>query len=181
MEASFYSVHKKMQSECKLAPRECIPPPSKGSLYIRPLLVGSGPVLGLTPAPEYTFLVYASPVGNYFKAGTGPLNLYVEVEFHRATCGGAGGVKSITNYAPVYKAISRAKERGFSDVLYLDSENKRYVEEVSSCNIFILKVEERHVQIEDVTDADEVFCTGTAVGVVPVGSITYKSKRYAKP
>ncbi|KAL8490232.1 hypothetical protein ACS0TY_025947 [Phlomoides rotata] len=209
MEASFYSVHKKMQSECKLAPRECIPPPSKGSLYIRPLLVGSGPVLGLTPAPEYTFLVYASPVGNYFKAGTGPLNLYVEVEFHRATCGGAGGVKSITNYAPVYKAISRAKERGFSDVLYLDSENKRYVEEVSSCNIFILKgnvlstptangtilegitrksimdiapdlgyhVEERPVPIEDVTDADEVFCTGTAVSVVPVGSITYKSKR----
>ncbi|KAL8494633.1 hypothetical protein ACS0TY_025461 [Phlomoides rotata] len=136
------SVHQFVDAvkQTTIANRRWIPPPSKGSLYIRPLLVGSGPVLGLTPTPEYTFLVYASPVGNYFKAGTGPLNLYVEVEFHRATRGGAGGVKSITNYAPVYKAISRAKERGFSDVLYLDSENKRYVEEVSSCNIFILKV-----------------------------------------
>lgn len=44
-----------------------IPPPGKGSLYIRPLLIGSGPILGLGPAPEYTFLIYASPVGNYFK------------------------------------------------------------------------------------------------------------------
>lgn len=48
---------------------EQVPPPGKGSLYIRPLLMGSGPVLGLAPAPEYTFLVYASPVGNYFKVG----------------------------------------------------------------------------------------------------------------
>ncbi|KAL9172192.1 hypothetical protein ABFS82_03G028900 [Erythranthe guttata] len=188
-----------------------IPPPGKGSLYIRPLLFGSGPVLGLAPASEYTFLVYASPVGNYFKEGTAPLNLYVEDEFHRATRGGAGGVKSITNYAPVLKAISRARDRGFSDVLYLDSVNKRNIEEVSSCNIFMLKgnvlstpeingsilegitrksimdiatnlvyrVEERSITIEDVMDADEVFCTGTAVGVAPVGSITYKGNRVA--
>lgn len=47
--------------------QEQIPPPGKGSLYIRPLLIGSGPILGLAPAPDYTFLVYASPVGNYFK------------------------------------------------------------------------------------------------------------------
>lgn len=46
-----------------------VPPPGKGTLYIRPLLMGSGPVLGLAPAPEYTFLTYASPVGNYFKVG----------------------------------------------------------------------------------------------------------------
>lgn len=44
-----------------------VPPPGKGSLYIRPLLIGSGPILGLAPSPEYTFLVYASPVRNYFK------------------------------------------------------------------------------------------------------------------
>ncbi|KAL0288260.1 UNVERIFIED_CONTAM: Branched-chain-amino-acid aminotransferase 2, chloroplastic, partial [Sesamum angustifolium] len=99
----------------------------------------SGPVLGLAPASEYTFLVYASPVGNYFKEGTAALNLYVEDEFHRAARGGAGGIKSITNYAPVLKAIARARDRGFSDVLYLDSVNKRNIEEVSSCNVFILK------------------------------------------
>ncbi|KAL2249882.1 branched-chain-amino-acid aminotransferase 2, chloroplastic [Sesamum indicum] len=192
-----------------LANRRWIPPPGKGSLYIRPLLMGSGPVLGLAPASEYTFLVYASPVGNYFKEGIDALNLYVEDEFHRAARGGAGGVKSITNYAPVLKAIARARDRGFSDVLYLDSVNKRNIEEVSSCNVFIVKgnilstpatngtilagvtrksiidiahdlgyeVEERSISIEELINADEVFCTGTAVGVAPVGSITYKGNR----
>lgn len=185
------------------------PPPGKGSLYIRPLLMGSGPILGLAPAPEYTFLIFASPVGNYFKEGIAPLNLYVETEYDRASPGGAGGVKSITNYAPVLKAIARAKNRGFSDVLYLDSVNKRLLEEVSSCNIFTVKdnvistpstagtilsgvtrksvieiardhgyqVMERAIPINELIEADEVFCTGTAVGVAPVGSITYQDKR----
>ncbi|MFS7962188.1 putative branched-chain-amino-acid transaminase [Helianthus anomalus] len=121
-----------------IANKRWIPPSGKGSLYLRPLLIGSGPTLGISPAPEYTFLVYASPVGNYFK-GTAPLNLYVNTEYHRATRGGAGGVKSITNYAPVIKAMLRAKEQGFSDVLYLDSVHKKYIEEVSSCNIFLVK------------------------------------------
>ncbi|PIN08364.1 Branched chain aminotransferase BCAT1, pyridoxal phosphate enzymes type IV superfamily [Handroanthus impetiginosus] len=205
------SVHQFVDAvkQTALANSRWIPPPGKGSLYVRPLLIGSGPILGLAPASEYTFLVYASPVGNYFKEGTAPLNLYVEEEFHRATRGGAGGVKSISNYAPVLKAISRARDRGFSDVLYLDSVNKRNIEEVSSCNIFILKgnvlstpaingtilegvtrksimdiasdlgyqVEESCIPIEELIDADEVFCTGTAVGVAPVGSITYKGNR----
>lgn len=189
-----------------LSNRRWIPPAGKGSLYIRPLLIGSGAVLGLAPSSEYTFLVYASPVGNYFKEGTAPLKLYVEDEFHRATRGGAGGVKSITNYAPVLRAIRGARDRGFSDVLYLNSVNKRNIEEVSSCNVFMVKdnilstpatngtilegvtrksimdiasdlgyqVEERPIPIEELLDAHEVFCTGTAVGVAPVGSITYK-------
>ncbi|XWS14843.1 hypothetical protein CRYUN_Cryun35bG0043300 [Craigia yunnanensis] len=125
--------------ETVFANKRWIPPPGKGSLYVRPLLFGSGPILGLAPAPEYTFLIYASPVRNYFKEGTAPLNLYIDEEFVRASPGGAGGVKTITNYAPVLKAIARAKNRGFSDVLYLDAVNKKYLEEVSSCNIFILK------------------------------------------
>ena len=74
------------------------------------------------------------------QAGVAPLNLYVDDQFHRATLGGAGGVKSITNYAPVLQAISRAKGEGFSDVIYLDSVHKKYVEEASSCNIFLVKV-----------------------------------------
>ncbi|OIS98033.1 PREDICTED: branched-chain-amino-acid aminotransferase 2, chloroplastic-like isoform X1 [Nicotiana attenuata] len=192
-----------------LANKRFIPPPGKGSLYIRPLLIGSGPILGLAPAPDYTFLVYASPVGNYFREGTAPLNLYVQEDLHRASRGGVGGVKSITNYAPVLRAIKSAKEKGFSDVLYLDSLNKRYIEEVSSCNIFLVKgkilstpaasgtilegvtrksimeiardlgyqVEERLIDVDELTNADEVFCTGTAVGVASVGSITYKGKR----
>ncbi|POO03756.1 Branched-chain amino acid aminotransferase II [Trema orientale] len=185
------------------------PPAGKGSLYIRPLLMGSGPILGLAPSPEYTFLIFASPVGNYFKEGIAPLKLYVEEEYDRASPGGAGGIKSITNYAPVLKAIAKAKSRGFSDVLYLDSVNKKYLEEVSSCNIFVVKgnfistpptagtilsgvtrksvieiardhgyqVEERAIPVDELIEADEVFCTGTAVGVAPVGSITYKNQR----
>ncbi|OAY51058.1 branched-chain-amino-acid aminotransferase 2, chloroplastic [Manihot esculenta] len=192
-----------------VANKRWVPPPGKGSLYIRPLLMGSGPVLGLAPAPEYTFLVYASPVGNYFKEGLAPLNLHVEDEYHRASRGGAGGVKTISNYAPVLKAITRAKNRGFSDVLYLDSVNKKYLEEVSSCNIFIVKgnvistpatmgtilpgitrksiieiaqdlgyeVEERVISVDELANVDEVFCTGSAVVVASVGSITYQDKR----
>ncbi|XP_057784392.1 branched-chain amino acid aminotransferase 2, chloroplastic-like [Salvia miltiorrhiza] len=192
-----------------LANERWIPPPGKGSLYIRPLLMGSGAVLGLAPAPEYTFLIYVSPVGNYFKEGLAPINLIVETEMHRATPGGTGGVKTIGNYAAVLQAQSVAKAKGFSDVLYLDSTHKKYLEEVSSCNVFVVKgnvistpaikgtilpgitrksildvaisqgfqVEERHVTVDDLLEADEVFCTGTAVVVSPVGSITYLNKR----
>ncbi|KAI9118517.1 hypothetical protein K1719_010849 [Acacia pycnantha] len=192
-----------------LSNRRWVPPPSKGSLYLRPLLIGTGPVLGLAPAPECTFLIYASPVGNYFKEGTAPLNLYVEEDCDRASRRGTGSVKTISNYAPVLMAQMRAKKRGFSDVLYLDSQTKKNLEEVSSCNIFIVKgktiatpatngtilagitrksvieiapdlgyqVEERVVGVDELAEADEVFCTGTAVGVAPVGTITYRDTR----
>lgn len=195
--------------ETVLANGRWVPPAGKGSLYIRPLLMGSGAVLGLAPAPEYTFLIFVSPVGNYFKEGLAPINLIVENDFHRATPGGTGGVKTIGNYAAVLKAQSIAKAKGYSDVLYLDSVNKKYLEEVSSCNVFVVKdklistpaikgtilpgitrksiidvaqsqgyqVEERLVSVEELLHADEVFCTGTAVVVSPVGSITYLGKR----
>ncbi|XP_008790278.2 branched-chain-amino-acid aminotransferase 3, chloroplastic-like [Phoenix dactylifera] len=192
-----------------LANKRWVPPAGKGSLYIRPLLMGSGAVLGLAPAPEYTFLIFVSPVGNYFKEGLAPINLIVENEFHRATPGGTGGIKTIGNYASVLKAQNIAKGKGFSDVLYLDSVYKKYLEEVSSCNVFIVKdkiistpvikgtilpgitrksiidvargqgyqVEERLVSVEELLDADEIFCTGTAVVVSPVGSVTYLGSR----
>ncbi|XP_074589308.1 branched-chain amino acid aminotransferase 2, chloroplastic-like [Curcuma longa] len=192
-----------------LANKRWVPPTGKGSLYIRPLLIGSGAVLGLSPAPEYTFVIFVSPVGNYFKEGLAPINLLVENEFHRAAPGGTGGIKTIGNYASVLKAQKKAKENGYSDVLYLDSTHKKYLEEVSSCNIFVVKnkvistpeikgtilpgitrksiidvalgqgyqVEERAVSVDEVLDADEVFCTGTAVVVSPVGSITFLGRR----
>ncbi|KAL6339259.1 hypothetical protein AAG906_024410 [Vitis piasezkii] len=192
-----------------LANERWVPPPGKGSLYIRPLLMGTGAVLGLAPSPEYTFLIYVSPVGNYFKEGLAPINLVIEAEVHRAAPGGTGGVKTIGNYAAVLKAQSAAKAKGYSDVLYLDCVHKKYLEEVSSCNVFTVKgnvistpsikgtilpgitrksiidvarsqgfqVEERPVSVDELLDADEVFCTGTAVVVSPVGSITYLGKR----
>ncbi|CAL4938375.1 unnamed protein product [Urochloa decumbens] len=194
-----------------LANRRWVPPRGKGALYLRPLLMGSGPILGLAPAPEYTFLIYAAPVGNYFKEGLAPINLVVDDAFHRAMPGGTGGVKTIANYAPVLRAQVDAKSKGFTDVLYLDSVHKRYLEEVSSCNVFVVKggavatpaakgtilpgitrksvielarergytVEERLVSIDELVDADEVFCTGTAVVVAPVSSVTYQGQRHA--
>ncbi|KAF0928615.1 hypothetical protein E2562_006055 [Oryza meyeriana var. granulata] len=122
-----------------LANKRWVPPTGKGSLYIRPLLMGSGAVLGLAPAPEYTFIIFVSPVGNYFKEGLAPINLIVEDKFHRATPGGTGSVKTIGNYASVLMAQKIAKEKGYSDVLYLDAVHKKYLEEVSSCNIFVVK------------------------------------------
>ncbi|KAK0577401.1 hypothetical protein LWI29_032516 [Acer saccharum] len=192
-----------------LANRRWIPPPDKGFLHIRPLLMGSGAVLSVKSAPEFTFLIYVTPVGNYFVEGMKPINLVVENEFHRATRGGVGNVKAISNYASILKAQAAAKANGFSDVLYLDSVHSRYLEEVSTANIFIVKdktistpvlggtiqpgitrksvidiarnqgfqIEERLVSIEELFDADEVFCAGDFVCLLPVGSITYLDKR----
>eukprot|EP00850_Spirogloea_muscicola_P004266 SM000018S03631 [mRNA] locus=s18:456370:463152:+ [translate_table: standard] len=185
-----------------------IPPPGKGSLYVRPLLIGSGPILGLGPAPEYTFLVYCSPVGNYFRGGSlTPIDLKVEETYHRAAPGGTGAAKTIGNYAPVLKTQLEAKAKGFSDVVYLDVVENRYIEEVSSCNIFVVKdgevatpdlvkgtilpgitrksilelassrgykVAEKPIAVDELLAADEVFCTGTAVVVSPVGSVSFK-------
>ncbi|KAK9697561.1 hypothetical protein RND81_08G045300 [Saponaria officinalis] len=192
-----------------LANKRWIPPPGKGSLYIRPLLIGTGPSLGISPAPEYSFIVYASPVNKYFKEGSAPLSLYIEDEFDRASRGGVGGVKSITNYGQALRPLTRAKSRGFSDVLFLDSATGKFIEEASAANVFIVKdqkiytaptkgtilpgvtrksiieiardlgyeVEERMIEVEELLDADEAFCTGTAVVVAPVGSVTYQGKR----
>ncbi|KAK8513061.1 hypothetical protein V6N13_090207 [Hibiscus sabdariffa] len=188
-----------------LANKRWVPPHGRGSLYIRPLLIGTGQNLGVKPASEYTFLVYASPVGSYHK---GELNLLVEDKVHRATPGGTGGIKAVTNYSPVYKTLTQAKARGFSDVLFRDALTGSNIEEGSACNIFILKgnvistptadgtilpgitrksimglasgfgyqVEERALRIDEVFDAEEVFCTGTAMVVKPVASITYQGK-----
>ena len=108
-----------------------VPPLGKGSLYIRPLLMGTGASLNLAPAPEYTLLIYCAPVTNYhkvwykesillqrkylmkfhiktkFQFWQGALNLKVESKFYRAISGtgGTGGIKSITNYAPVSISI----------------------------------------------------------------------------
>ncbi|MCO5586038.1 hypothetical protein L7F22_039976 [Adiantum nelumboides] len=196
-----------------LANKRWVPPVGKGSLFVRPLLIGTGPVLGLSKSPEYTFLVYSAPVGDYFKEGPAPIHLKVESTYSRAVHGGTGGVKTICNYAPVLKAQLAAKKEGFTDVLYLDALERKYLEEVSSCNIFIVKdnivstpeskgcilpgitrkcimelaeslgykVEERRVDVDELMDADEAFCTGTAVVISPVGSVTHRGTRVLFP
>jgi branched-chain amino acid aminotransferase len=116
-----------------------VPPMGKGALYVRPLLMGSGPVLGVAPAPSYTFLVYATPVGPYFKGGVTAIDLLISDEYHRAAPGGSGGVKAIGNYAPGMMPSKKAKAAGFSEVIYLDAETHSCIEEVGAANFFCLK------------------------------------------
>ncbi|KAG2430864.1 hypothetical protein HXX76_009838 [Chlamydomonas incerta] len=117
-----------------------VPPMGKGSLYLRPLLMGTGPILGLGPAPGYTFAIFAAAVGAYFKGGQlSPIDLIVEERFHRAAPGGMGGTKAAGNYSPVLVTQLEAKKNGFADVVYLDAKTDTYLEEVSSCNIFVVK------------------------------------------
>ncbi|GAB4817956.1 hypothetical protein N2152v2_005002 [Parachlorella kessleri] len=122
------------------ANKDFVPPQGKGSLYLRPLLFGSGPILGLGPAPYYSFVVYCAAVGPYFKTGQlSPIDLIVETQFHRAAPGGMGGTKCAGNYSPVLVTQLAAKKEGYSDVVYLDAKSDTYLEEVSSCNIFCVK------------------------------------------
>jgi branched-chain amino acid aminotransferase len=90
--------------QCVQANIKWVPPTGRGALYVRPLLMGSGPILGVAPAPSYTYLVYVTPVGPYFKGGVSAIDLLISEDYHRAAPGGSGGVKAIGNYAPGYDA-----------------------------------------------------------------------------
>ena len=98
-----------------------VPPLGKGSLYIRPCVWGTGPVLGVQPAPSYTFVVYVSPVGPYFKGGMRLLHLEVTKQFHRAAPRGTGNAKAIGNYAASLYPLKLAKAKGFDEILYLNA------------------------------------------------------------
>ncbi|OIV97680.1 hypothetical protein TanjilG_12437 [Lupinus angustifolius] len=153
-----------------LANKRWVPPPGKGSLYLRPLLLGTGPVLGLAPAIEYSFLIYASPVRNYFKEGSAPLNLCVDEDFDRAYSRGSGSVKTISNYAQD-KCISTPAANG----TILPGITRKSVIEMARDQGY--QVEQRTIAVDELIEADEVFCTGTAVGVAPVGSVPYQDRR----
>lgn len=116
-----------------------LPPYGKGSLYIRPLLWGTGSVLGVRPAPTYTFVVFVTPVGPYFKGGVKPLKLKMTRNFHRAAPHGTGNAKAIGNYAASLYPLKLAKETGFDEVLYLHAADDTLLEEVGSANVFVVK------------------------------------------
>jgi len=119
------------------ANRRFVPPYGTGaSLYIRPLVIGTGAQVGVKPADEYMFLVFASPVGPYFKTGFKPVDLVVEQEYDRAAPNGVGDVKVGGNYAAGMRASMRAKKAGFTEVLYLDAKHKRYIDESGPANFF---------------------------------------------
>lgn len=112
-----------------------VPPAGQGSLYIRPILFGSGPDLGVQPSSEYRFIIYCAPVGDYF-SGKGA-SLEIMYQQHRAASGGVGHIKCVGNYAPCFEAQRVAKAAGFSDVLYLNSNNE-FIEEAAASNFFCI-------------------------------------------
>lgn len=128
------------------ANRKYIPPYGTGaSLYVRPLLIGTGPEVGVKPASEYLFIVFVTPVGPYFKTGFKPVHLIVESEFDRAAPNGTGDIKVGGNYAAGLRASLRAKKAGYTEVLYLDAKEKRWLDESGPANFFGVTREGRYV------------------------------------
>tara|TARA_B100000953_G_scaffold148946_1_gene123295 strand:+ start:403 stop:1422 length:1020 start_codon:yes stop_codon:yes gene_type:complete len=115
-----------------------IPSTDKGALYVRPIIFGSGEGLGVAPSSEYTFMVYCSPVGPYFKGGLSPIKLIVTNDYHRAPLKGTGGVKAVGNYVPGMLPSSIAKKEGYAEVIYLDAAEEKYIEEVGAANFFAI-------------------------------------------
>ncbi|MFZ2810681.1 MAG: branched-chain amino acid aminotransferase [Lactococcus raffinolactis] len=119
------------------ANHEYVPPyESGGSLYLRPLLIGVGDIIGVQPAQEYIFTVFAMPVGNYFKGGLAPTKFIVSRDFDRAAPHGTGAAKVGGNYAASLLPGQDAHDAGYSDVIYLDPTTHTKIEEVGSANFF---------------------------------------------
>jgi len=120
--------------------RRWVPPYESGaSLYIRPLLIGTGPKVGVKPSDEFLFLIFVTPVGPYFKTGFTPTDMMITRQFDRAAPLGTGNIKVGGNYAASLRAGDMAHEKGYSAVLYLDSREKKYIDECGPANFFGIK------------------------------------------
>lgn len=117
-----------------------VPPYGSGAtLYVRPYMFGSGPVIGVRPSEEYQFRVFTTPVGPYFKGGVKPLTLCIS-DFDRAAPNGTGNIKAGLNYAMSLHAIISAHDKGFDENMYLDSATRTKVEETGGANfLFVTK------------------------------------------
>ena len=133
----------KFQEAVRMAVRmnkHFVPPYESGAaLYIRPLLIGTGPQIGVSPAHEYFFMIFVMPVGPYFPEGFKPTNLVIMREYDRAAPQGTGKYKVGGNYAASMVEGQKAKKAGFSAVLYLDSKEKKYIDECGPANFFGIK------------------------------------------
>lgn len=192
--------------------REWVPSAPGTSLYIRPFIFATDVGLGVHASKKYTFCIILSPSGAYYKEGLKPVKIYVEDEYIRAAPGLTGFAKCGGNYAASIKAGEQAAQIGYSQVLWLDGIEKKYVEEVGSMNIMFkidgkiytaattgtvlpgvtrrsiitllqewgYEVIEGKLAITDVMKAghegklEEVFGTGTAAVITPVGELTWK-------
>ena len=142
LEMPVFPKDKFIEAVCKVvkANSDYVPPFGTGAtLYLRPYMYGSGPVIGVKPADEYQFRIFATPVGPYFKGGAKPITLKV-ADFDRAAPNGTGHIKAGLNYAMSLHAIVTAHNEGFDENMYLDAATHTKVEETGGANfIFITK------------------------------------------
>ena len=106
------------------------------SLYIRPFIIATDPFLGVRPSSTYIFCIILSPVGAYYPEGLNPVKIWIEDEYVRAVRGGIGEAKTGGNYVASLRSQVKAHDEGYSQVLWLDGVERRYIEEVGAMNIF---------------------------------------------
>ena len=189
-----------------------IPSDRGTALYIRPFIFATDQFLGVRPSHTYKLMIILSPVGAYYAEGFNPVKIMVEDKFVRAVRGGIGEIKTPGNYAASLLAAVNAQKKGFTQVLWLDAHELKWLEEVGTMNIMVkiddqvitpplngsilpgitrdstikilkewnIPVVEKQISIDEVMQAgsngrlQEMFGTGTAAVISPVGSIQYK-------
>ncbi len=191
-----------------------IPTAEGTSLYIRPFVIATDEFLGVAPSKTYLFIIILAPSGAYYASGLAPVGIWIEDEYVRAVKGGIGYAKTGGNYAASLAAQVKAHDDGYSQVLWLDGVERKYIEEVGAMNIFFkidgkivtpmlngsilpgitrnsvinlckswgMEVEERRISVDELLEAqktgklEEVFGTGTAAVISPVGKLRYKDE-----
>ncbi len=189
--------------------KDWVPGAPETSLYIRPTIIATDPFLGVRASHTYRLFIILSPVGAYYPEGFNPVKIWVTKDYVRAVRGGVGEAKTLGNYAASLLAGDEAHKEGYTQVLWLDGVEKKYLEEVGSMNIFFvidgelitpslngsilpgitrnsviqlaklwdMKISERLISIDELVQAhaggklDEIFGSGTAAVISPVGEI----------
>ena len=196
--------------------KDWVPTDDGTSLYIRPFMIATDVGLGVHASDSYLFCILTCPVGSYYPEGINPIKILIEDEDIRAVRGGTGYAKCGGNYAASIRASVKAGKKGYSQVLWLDGVERKYVEEVGAMNIMfkidgkiytpelngsvlpgitrmssieLLKswgyeIIEKLISVDEVIEAaktgklEEVWGTGTAAVVTPVGWLTYKDQPF---
>ena len=199
-----------------LLEKDWIPRGEGTSLYIRPTMIATEVALGVHPSNRYLFFIIVGPVGAYYPEGFSPTKIYVSEKYTRSTPGGVGDRKAAGNYAASLYASREASEMGYTQVLWLDAKERKYIEEVGTSNIFFVigdnlitpplsgsilpgvtrdavirlaqswgvNVLEEQLSMDEILRAEadgtlkEVFASGTAAIVSPVGQIFFRGKEY---
>ncbi len=116
--------------------KDWVPHSKDTSLYLRPFIIAIDPHLGVHAGKHYYFIVIASPVGAYYPEGLNPVSIYVETKYVRSVRGGTGFTKTAGNYSASLKAQAEAEQKHYTQVLWLDGVERRYIEEVGTMNVF---------------------------------------------